>query len=151
MWEISLRLSLGRHLTAPEEETGLTEESRSKFQSLANDLATQREAGKSRAAGCQKVMDEIVRPSMRLARQEVRSPKIEWNEGKTTITVRAGEKRLGTERKTELMFQCEGFTLFIFTTLDREAMTDHVDIDEVSRELIDDKIIAFLRESLDLQ
>jgi hypothetical protein len=128
----------------------VNEESLRKFQSVARELESKRERGKRLAVDCMKVMDGIVRPALRMACQEVESRDIQCNEGSAMITVWAGHRERGTARITTLEFNCELEVLYISKDVGNGTIKDAIDIENVSEELVVDKITGFLREALGL-
>lgn len=119
---------------------------RKQFRELSSELGTKNQIRQAITVGCQKVLDEIVIPTMRIAQEELASvSRVMFNMSTPSVLVVHSEDEFDS-----LVFSCRGNQLFM-TVIDcdrdntGESMTD---IGSVSTQLIANKIQSFVQQML---
>jgi hypothetical protein len=115
------------------------------FQALSSDLKAKMDAEQRLQVDCATIMDSIILPSVRAARQAIQHPRIIWGEGQQPSIKVKGEYQY------ELAYKCNGAILDVTQFVGGYNASLEIALEKVSKEYIVNQIESFLRDALDLK
>jgi hypothetical protein len=147
MWRLAIHLELGNsRIEHRRRIIAVNDDTRKLFRSLSNDLENSSTVKKVIAAECQDVLDNVVRPTIRIAREEIKSSRVRVRENNLSILV-VHEDGHGHD---ELVFECNGRELYSTAKVkgEQDSTTIAVNLDAVSEALVTKTIKTFLEQTL---
>jgi hypothetical protein len=142
MWELSLSLTMGRRPALVRKESFVAE---NPFRSLADAVDSKLKAEQDKLINCQSVMNNIVRPALKDAREVIKHPGIIWKDGERPSLQVEGKY------KNDLGYACKGNALEVTQTQGGGDTSHSFPIEMVSKDLIVKEIGDFLRQALDIE
>jgi hypothetical protein len=146
MWGLTLDLKI----TAGQRRSDLkmSDESERVFEAIARDLATTGKIDQSVTVECLAVLNEIVRPAIRTAKEKIKSNRLIFDDSSAKPSIIVTGDTPGAF--DELIFECNG-NQFIMTPTVREVSTPtDAPMRDVSEKLVTWQINNFLRQALKL-
>ncbi|MEO6191959.1 MAG: hypothetical protein ABIS20_03035 [Thermoanaerobaculia bacterium] len=114
------------------------------FQALASDIGSKLRLEQAQLVNCMSVMNDVIRPALKDAREVIQHPRIIWKDGeRPSIQVKG-------VYKNDLSYACMGDVLEVTQTRGGGDTSHSIPLEKVSKDLIVKEIGDFLREALEI-
>jgi hypothetical protein len=118
------------------------------FKSIAAQLEDKERLIKRRSLACQQVIDDIIRPTIVQASNDIKNPNAIFYPYDNQPRVTVGE--MSGILPDELRFECHGGSVKITTVFNGGEGSVIIPIPEMSIEMVAQKVKSFLRDAFDL-